>query len=361
MENIDILDVIHKIPLPVITRMKLERRYIITAKAIKQLIGKGADNISAYYPIVRNNRLYGNEQLLRTYSGREDYLTSIIEHGVYFGNNTQKVGNEFEWELGCILTYGDYRKNLINEVFPDYYCETIGVPIHYAKEDKEFRKELELKIDTEKRTLLFFPVHGNEFFSPVYDIKKTICKVIQIANQRKCYNIIMCVYHGDVALFRKIAEEINEDRVVITTCGNRYDARFLCRHRSMIQLSDLTASNSLGTHLGYCIYLNKPHILIPQSFTYEGDDRAINEDFGNSNRSVNWKTEFAMETERFRRIFNESQEKITQEQLDICDYYWGFSKIKSPKEISNIYDKCREYTKQFQRRIRFGRSKHKDK
>lgn len=346
----DILKLLHKTPLPVIIRMQIERNYIINTKNIKRLTAKKLDNISTYYPLVRNNRFYGNEELLRKYSNINEDLYAIIEHGLYFGNNTQRVGNDFEWELGCVLTNGKYRKELLNKYYPDYYCETIGPLIHYAKTDQDFKENLRSKLKNNKRTLLFFPVHGNEYFSPKYDTESTIRKIIKIADEHDCYNIIICVYYGNFDLFNEIVKKIGNNRILISTCGNRYDSNFLCKQRAMIELSDLTISNNLGTHLGYCIYLKKNHILLPQDFSYEGDSKAISLDFGDANRSKNWSKDYKDETRKFQLIFNESQEEITREQMELCDYYWGFSEVKSPEDIVNIYHKCKRYAKTFPKR-----------
>lgn len=346
----DILKLLHKMPLPVITRMRIEKNYIINAKKIKKLMIQKSDNTSTYYPLVRNNRLYGNEELLRKYSGINEELYAIIEHGLYFGNNIQRVGNDFEWELGCILTNGKYRKDLLNKYYPDYYCETIGPLIHYAKTDQDFKKDLKSKIKEGERTLLFFPIHGNEYFSPKYDTEKTIQKILKIANKHDCYNIIICVYYGNLDLFNEIVKKIGNDRILVATCGNRYDSNFLCKQRAMIELSDLTISNNLGTHLGYCIYFKKNHILLPQDFSYEGDSKAISIDFGEANRSKNWSKDYKEEIRKFQSIFNGNQEEITDEQMELCNYYWGFSEIKSPEEIVNIYHKCKRYIRIFQKR-----------
>lgn len=174
-------DIIQILPLNIITRMKIERRYILLAKKINRILGRKKDTDCSYYPLVRNNRFYGDEVLLRKYSKEKDFLYAIIEHGLYFGNNTAKVGNLSEWELGCILTLGDYRKELINREYPDFYCETIGPLIHYADIDIDYMNTLKDKICRDKRTLLFFPVHGNENFAPIYDARVTLNKILSIA------------------------------------------------------------------------------------------------------------------------------------------------------------------------------------
>lgn len=345
------LELLHRTDLPIVQKMKIERCYIKNIKSIKKILRIPDETASSFYPLVRNNRFYGDEELIRNYSNTNEDLYAIIEHGLYFGNNSSKVGNDFEWELGCILTSGDYRKNLISDFFPNYLCETIGPMIHYAKAEQTYKDDLRRKLVANRKTLLFFPVHGNEFFTPEYDTEQTLNKIIEIADRHDCYNIVVCVYYGNMNLFNHIANKLNNDRITITTCGNRYDSSFLMKQRAMIELSDITVSNNLGTHLGYCTYLGKPHILLPQNFSYIGNKTAIESDFGGSNRSNNWKSDFEKEKKRFQGLFNGDSEVITEEQRKLCDYYWGFSKVKSPAEIRTIYRSCREYSAEFVRGI----------
>ena len=72
--SIDIPELIQKLPISVVLRMKLERNYIMAVKGMKNFCGIAEESGSAYYPLVRNNRLYGDEYLLRKYSGSKEYL-----------------------------------------------------------------------------------------------------------------------------------------------------------------------------------------------------------------------------------------------------------------------------------------------
>lgn len=349
--KIDVPDLIQRLPLPIMTRMKLERLFILFAKLIKRLHDKEG-NKSVYYPLVRNNRFYGNEYQLRKYCGYSKPIIAIIEHGLYFGNNTQKVGLKHEWELGTILTYGDYRKELIKKAFPNYYCETIGPMIHYASIDHQFMENIKRQLRKNTKTMLFFPVHGNELFSPEYDFEMTIKKIDDIASQYHCGNVIICVYHLKLNTFEEITNKTPLcNNFIITTNGNRYDEAFLDRQKTLISLSDYTISNNLGTHLGYCIYLGKPHFLLAQDFSYKGDAKAIADDFGNSNRSDNYYSDFDKEKELFQKVFNLEVTKITEEQYKLCDYYWGFSKVKTPEELRIIIEKCKDESKKFRKSI----------
>jgi len=343
--EMDIPANIQKLPLSVISRMRLERAYIILAKSIKKSVCNKNEGASSFYPLVRNNRLYGNEYLLRKYAGCTDYLYAIIEHGLYFGNNQQKVGLKHEWELGCILTSGNYRKFLINKFYPNYYCETIGPMIHYTDINTDYQEILRKNMDKNGRTLLFFPVHGSEKFSAVYDVNSVVKKMIEIAHKKNCTNIIICTYLGDMDLYCNIiSNEYSDNNIQVTSCGEQYNQDFLTRQKSMICLADVTVSNSLGTHLGYCVYLNKPHILLPQDMVYCGSKEELEKDFGKENRSENWKDDFEQEKNLFQQVFSYSDTDIvSKDQYELCDYYWGFSNVRSPEEIKEIFEKCKSY------------------
>lgn len=348
--KMDIPKIIQQLPINVIHRMKMEKTYIVLTKYINGMIGS-AKETSKYYPLVRNNRFYGNEYVLKKYCGVKQSLYAIIEHGLYLGNNCAKVGLSHEWELGCILTYGDYRKKIINEVFPDYYCETVGPLIHYAQEDLEYRRSIESMLVKDKKTLLFFPVHGNTLFSPHYNMYDIIDRIKTIASERECLNIIVSVMDEDMEKIKSAMNDLADIyNVIITRCVNRFDETFLGKQKALINLSDITVSNNLGTLLGHCIYLNKPHILLQQEIDYQGNAEVLDREFGKVNRSENWRSDFENEKIMFQNIFNENTYEITQEQKDICEYYWGFSKIKSTHELKAIFEMCyrksREYIEQ---------------
>lgn len=341
--SIDIPELIQKLPISVVLRMKLERNYIMAVKGMKNFCGIAEESGSAYYPLVRNNRLYGDEYLLRKYSGSKEYLYGIIEHGLYFGNNSTKVGLKHEWELGCILTSGSYRKDLITQVFPDYYCETIGPMIHYAELDEEYYTYIKAQLRTGSQTLLFFPVHGSALYKPKYDKELALKEILKLAEENNCENILLCVYVTDISEFKEVISKIGlENRFIVVSCGNRYSEKFLCRQKAIILASDISASNNLGTHLGYCIYLGKPHILLPQEFYYSGDRKALENEFSAQNRSNNYEDDFGQEKIMFQEIFNRGCRFITENQVQLCDYYWGFSKVKTPDEIHEIFEICKK-------------------
>ena len=108
-KNYHIPDYIRGLPLQILQRLRLEKIYHYIAKPINGVLGRRDYGKIFFQPLVYSNSYYGNEYVLRRYAEIKKDLFAIIEHGLFLGNNTRKVGLEHEWDLGCILTYGNYR------------------------------------------------------------------------------------------------------------------------------------------------------------------------------------------------------------------------------------------------------------
>lgn len=347
-------DKIEKLPIPLLLKMKIERRYLLIRKTVKKAMHIKEDYTSGYYPMARINRLYGDEYLLKRYSQYNDYIYALIEHGLYFGNNTVKVcesegGNE--WELGCIITYGDYRKALINRVFPEYHCLNIGPMIHYTQTDEALKKEIQNKLNAGK-TFLYFPVHGSEKMTPFYDRRKSFIDVIKLAKLRGCNNLIICTYQaniGEMDTFLKLSSDICDDvNTVVTTCGDRFDEKFLDRQRTLIELSDYTGSNDIGTHVGYCIYLNKPHTILDVDFEYKADKEYLEKEFGSKTRSNNYIVDVNKEKKLFKELFSVDRgDEIYRDQYEICNFYWGYEYVRGREELRLLLNECKKKSLKF--------------
>lgn len=340
---------IQRLPLPTIKRLQLMRAYHSVAKPINKLLNRNkVINEIPFEPLIYSNKLYGNEYLLHRYAGIDGDLFAIIEHGLYFGNNTKKIPSELEWELGCILTYGEYRKKLINQIYPDYYCEAIGAPILYADSEK-YQKTVKEELQISGEILLFFPAHGLNFVTPIFEIDNLSEQLLSIARDNSCNNIIISTYSSvtGTKLYHSLKSKARDIIISGYSCGTRYDQEFLNRQKALISLSKITASNSLGSHVGYCVGLQRPHVILKQEITYEGRD--TEKEFGEQTRSTNWEKQYMMEQDLFEKVFppQSGQLILTDEQYKLCDYYWGFSKKKTPEEIREIFQKCHEYALEF--------------
>lgn len=117
--------------------------------------------------------------------------------------------------------------------------------------------------------------------------------------------------------------------------GHRYDYYFLSRQKTMIKLADMTMSNSLGTHLAYCTYLQKPHWIIRQKI----DSKAL-DTTGEANLKIEKKLNedpiAEYEQNEVLQEFETYSPTLTTKQKEICDKYFGFEHIRSKEEMKSL-------------------------
>lgn len=95
---------------------------------------------------------------------------------------------------------------------------------------------------------------------------------------------LIYLYWKDAVLGKD--KEYMDNGFTIVTAGYQSDFRFLKRLKTFIKLSDFTMSNAVGTHVGYCVVLDKPHYIFSQKISYKSDLNAdplgVTESFNNS-------------------------------------------------------------------------------
>lgn len=277
-----------------------------------------------------NNEFYGHEYWLKKYSGYKKNIYGVIEHGLYFGRNSKVVGNPLEYELPAIITYGDYRKEVLVNKYPKKNIIKIGPRIAYAPRDDAYYDEITGFLKGNKKLLTIFPAHSLSTIKAVYDVDKLMKEARRIAEKYNIDNIMVCLPYGDIV--NGNAEVFSSLGLKVLSAGK--DAiSFLPRLKAIIDASTISLSNSLGTNLGYCIYLGCQQILIPQSIVRQGKESAIeNEDYGESIKS-----RYIKESAEFASYFNEEVGlEISPKQYDFCDYYFGFRYVREPLELRAI-------------------------
>ena len=98
----------------------------------------------------------------------------------------------------------------------------------------------------------------------------------------------------------------------------------------------MTMSNEVGTHVGYCVYLKKPHYIFRQELKKTGvsqkemqrEDVLYQE--GEYEQRIKEKDEVA-------DYFKDYKATISKEQHEIVDKYWGTSSVKSPEELRSLF------------------------
>jgi hypothetical protein len=280
-----------------------------------------------FYPIeaVKDSNFYGVYHSLKEYSGVTKIYNSI-EHGLYLGNYVPFAS--YLRTTKSIITFSDNRKkHLINAKInkPIY---KIGPYIHYAKLPVSENEFIKLKQSLGK-TLLLFPSHSIKNFNVRMDVLELIEKVKKLALNYD--SILVCLYYKDI-LDAYYLQYFEKAAFKIVTAGNTYDINFLSRLKLIIELADFTVSNTVGTHTGYCVYLNKPHFIIEQEVELSGE---------NNTRIKNYRDEKQIESlseekDEILKEFSIYSESITEKQKKVIDKYWGISSIKQPEDLLDI-------------------------
>ena len=209
----------------------------------------------------------------------------------------------------------------------------IGPYIHYSKDyliEKEFEKE-KLKIG---KMLLVFPAHAASGTTIDFDTQLLLSNIESI---RGDYDTVVISLFWNQAQDTEIVNIYESKGYKIFSAGHRYDWFFLARLKSMIKLSDMTMSNGVGTQIGYCIYLNKPHWIAKQ----EINEIAFN-NIGAKNNDTYLDEELKIVKEEImevEQVFSEYSNIISEDQKTTVNKYWGLDEIKSKKVLKRLLEK----------------------
>jgi hypothetical protein len=179
------------------------------------------------------------------------------------------------------------------------------------------------------KTLLVFPSHSINGLYSVFNINEFIDEILQ--RSKSFDTTIICLYFHDIQK-NNYLENYKKAGFRIVTAGHIHDFHFLSRLKHIISLSDFTMSNSVGTHIGYCIYLKKPHLLFNQKLTYKHTYNKHIGEFRNKKQS----SDLLKETEMIRNAFIKESHTITNNQFKVAKHFWGFNQIKKSSELNGL-------------------------
>jgi len=300
------------------------KKEIFDYKAISKPLNK-------YYPeLIVDNNFFGIGYSIRKYCGLKKSLRAYIEHGYFFGSYVPE--DEDNYWTSKIITFSEHRENYIKRKTKKEVVK-IGPYIHYAKDyltKEEFQKE-KLEIG---RTLLVFPAHAASGTTIDFDTQLLLSNIESI---RVGFDTVVISLFWNQAQDTEIVNIYKSKGYKIFSAGHRYDWFFLSRLKSMIKLSDITMSNGVGTQIGYCIYLDKPHWIARQ----EIKEIAFN-DIGAKNNDTYIEEEYKVVKEELKeveQIFAEYSNYITVEQKTIVNKYWGLDEIKSKEVLTKLLEK----------------------
>ena len=265
------------------------------------------------------NFFYGNDLAIANYDSTfvANRKGCVIEHGLYLGEAI--CPRDFSKEVKTVYTFSEYRENAIRssgisgiesvnikKVGP-YICHTDN--FYSPKLIENYKAQL-------GSVLLVFPSHSIEDIHIQVNHDQFIADIKSIAQNYK--TVIICVYWKDILDGLHI--KYQESGFTIATAGHRSDPRFLSRLKDLIEISDMTMSNNIGTHVGYCIAMNRPHYIKEQEIVYTGE--GVEKEFKNRN-SDHYKSIVNYEKRLLFDAFSSVKPKITPKQQELVDHFWG--------------------------------------
>lgn len=320
---------------------KMQKQLTMTAYNLKARTGKKQKklpDIFNYQAIIdgptifaaneyyRGNSYYGIGQKLREYSGYKKPINACSEHGVYFGDYTDEK-EMVNSGLNGLITFSAHRKAFLDDK-ADVPVYAIGPYIHYAHvllSDEELKaKKAELG-----KTLLFFPDHSVDRVDTDFDTASLIAELKIFAKENGFKTVMVSLFYKDVQLGR--AKEYEEEGFIVVTNGYRMDPHFLDRQKTFISLADYTASNAVGTHIGYCVALGKGHLIFDQDIKYNAYSQAEMAAVPEASNDL-----VKRDRNEVKKCFTSYSPVITDDQRRIVDKFWGLSCVKNPTEMLEI-------------------------
>ncbi len=293
----------------------------------KNILSLAAERELATHEHHKPNDYYGHATLLKRLVGQPlTYpLRLSIPHGLRFDSKLWEHDYRASFPLGLVpgpIRAAAIASRVTTRLVP------VGPLIHYAPPALSPAAHATAAAQL-GQMLLVFPAHSTHHVDAEFSHGDFISALT--AHARTFDSVVVCLYWRDV--LRGLAKPYQAAGFHVVTAGHIYDPAFLPRLRSMIELAAMTLSNRLGTHLGYCLHLGKPHhihrqqvkiqIVRPEMVPVPGE---------------------LDEVARFDTLFGEYSGAITSAQREIVEQYWGTSHVRTAAEMDAlILDAEREF------------------
>lgn len=301
---------------------EMHRRSNLPFQDIEELsVPISQEDISGLIYDFREPVYYGAFSVLKQYASLESFMLPPLklglQHGYVFEMHTWEQSKldlrNLVWSEKVVKMYQEHtsNKNIFAIGAPFFYAESLLS----AEEIKEEKKKL-------GKNLLAFPMHSSVCCDTDFDPNK----FLSILEEEKKHfeSVRVCMYWKDIL---RGAHKVYLEHGFDCVCnGHINDINFLRRQKALFEIADATISNGIGSHVGYSVFMNKPHKLIDDTYEYRGGDGAQLTDM--------------MTKSNFKKVENaflESQEYvITKNQLDVVDEFWGISSFKSKEELRKL-------------------------
>ena len=287
-------------------------------KAFRQEIEKGKIAYKTKDINFENTHYYGIWHTLFGWSKDSIVETPAIEHGLILYNMVCS-DTRFTARAG-IATLGKFRQDIIQK-YQKIPVFTVGPYIHYAESFYSTSIIIEEKKKLGK-TLVVFPIHSSPSDKYTIPIKQYCNYLSKLA--RNFNSVLVCTYWWD--LNSPMIDMLSAEGYRIVSAGFEDDVSFLSRLKSILSLADFTAGNSIGTHIGYCVYMGKPFLFIDTGYKFQSSRpkrRGYSTDFYNSIE------------QKIKKVFLDT-ETVNEHQRAVCNLYWGLDQIKTREELEAI-------------------------
>jgi hypothetical protein len=259
---------------------------------------------------VRVNIVYGNYFAIKKLSNDFSFYKDYSEHGVIFCDYIKNM-----YSCRNIYTYSVRRKEILQASKQELNVIAVGPYIIGANffHSRKIRDSLKKKYG---KILLVFPTHSLKKVKNQYDVQPFIDEILKIKHYFQ--SVFICLHWVDI--LNNWHHDFLIHNFVIVTAGSPDDIKFLSRLKDLIELSDMTMSNSIGTHIGYSICMDKPHY-----FFYQPTNCLLDNKLTNSQKDYEYleNKEKQKLSSIFSDLFGNFSWKISQDQIKLCEKYWG--------------------------------------
>lgn len=246
----------------------------------------------------------------------------MLQHGIVYGLEDQIMpcSNKIN-----IVWSSHIKEILLETKISSVGTYSIGAPFFYAK-SLLTPEDIALEKKRLGHNLLAFPMHSTHFKDNDYELDNFI-QVLK--EERKRFDTVrICLYWRDFQ--RGTMNRFIQEGFECVCCGHMFDLLFLERQKSLIAIADATISNGVGSHIGYSVFLNKGHWLIPDDFLLTDNT------YGAAEIEMEIKRTSQSYSSIKKAFMNNCDYEITNEQMSLVDDYWGISSIKSRSEMKDF-------------------------
>lgn len=281
--------------------------------------------------IFLSNEVYSHDLAFKSFLGLDPGrpLSALIEHGCVLSETLVE---------STLNTPFAKRSVVMSRARADFLCGkgARAVPVGpYIQYTDSFFGEAEIGAIKRKlgKTLLFFPSHSTLDIC-IKDSYGDVNKLLDYLKKNHHFDtVLVCGYYLDIekGLFDNIEKK---EGFQFISCGHRHGPSFLALLKSFILLSDVVASNSIGTQTGYAIFYGKPFWALKDKniqLYYKGDSARVSEELKSNEQPL--LTGDGMSFIEFEDLFKNQDDSVAAETVAYVRRLWGFDEIVTKEEL----------------------------